>query len=322
MCRAPGAAQVPFRDLAALLGAFEALPAERAKRMLVIANRAGGFVKEFPAGPGIASPNWQYFIPAVGCPANCRYCFLQAYHPAGAPVIFTRQEDMLHEIEARAREAAGGYFYGGELCDNLMLEDYLQLAGPLVAMFRRLPGSTLELRTKSDCIEALTAAGAIPNVVISFTLTPEEAARRMEEGTAPVAARIDAARRLQRAGFTVGLRLDPIVLTCGWQGSYERLMDRVSRELAASQIESVHLGCMRYPPALKSKAMLHEQPSLPFVGEFVSSGDGKFRYPRPLRLAAYARIAGLVRAWDTRIPVRLVMEPERMSADLRRLLAQ
>jgi spore photoproduct lyase len=308
-----------FEDLSTLLARFETVPAAEAKKSLVVARRAGGFVKEFPSGPGLTASGWRYFIPAIGCPADCRYCFLQTYHPAGVPVVFADQDALLSEVADRARELGGGYFYGGELCDNLILERYMGLVARLVELFRGMPEATLELRTKSDEVEPLLAAGPAPNVTIAWTFSPREIAETCERGVPHLDERIAAARRVQDAGFRVGIRLDPIVLDDGWQDAYRCLLTKLSGALNPRMVESVHLGCMRYTPALKAAAVRRFGRGAPFAGEFVQSRDGKFRYPRPARAAAYGGIAKMVHGWAEGIPIRLVMETPEVTQDFKRL---
>ncbi|MCD6404928.1 MAG: hypothetical protein J7M19_03805 [Planctomycetes bacterium] len=313
---APGAPVEVFDDgLSLTLSRLERLGAEEAKKTLVIARRRGGFVKPFPSGRGMRSSPWHYFIPAIGCPADCRYCFLQVYHPANSPVVFADQAAMLAEIERKSDEVGGGYFYGGELCDNLMLERFLGITGPLIDLFRRLPDATLELRTKSADVGALLEAGTAPNVVVSWTFSPETLARDFEPGAASAADRIEAARRVQRVGFRVGVRFDPIVLFEGWREEYEALVSILSAALDASLVESAHLGCIRFTPALKQVVQERFGRTSPFDGEFAASSDGKLRYPRPLRSAAYAEIARMIARWDNGIAVRLCMETPQVEAD-------
>ncbi len=313
---APGARVEVFDDgLSHELSRLGRVGVEEAKRVLVIARRRGGFVKPFPSGRGMRASRWHYFIPAIGCPADCRYCFLQVYHPANLPVVFADREAMLAEIEMKSAEVGGGYFYGGELCDNLMLERFLGITGPLIDLFRRLPDATLELRTKSADVGALLEAGAASNVVVSWTFSPESLARDFEPGAATAADRIEAARRVQRVGFRVGVRFDPIVLFEGWREEYEALVSMLSAALEASLVESVHLGCIRFTPALKQVVEERFGRTSPFDGEFVASSDGKLRYPRPLRSAAYAEIARMIASWDSGIEVRLCMETPQVEAD-------
>jgi len=318
---APGAPVETFDDLTGLPGRMEEVPAAEAKRRLVVARRRGGFVKSFPSGRGISSPGWQYFIPAIGCPADCRYCFLQWYHPAGAPVVFAEREAMLAEIAETARRLGGGYFYGGELCDNLMLEEFCEVVSELARLFETLPEATLELRTKSDRVAPLLEAQLPANVVVSWTFSPAGIVERFEPGTATLEGRMEAARRLQRAGVRVGLRLDPLLLVEGWERMYAGLVEQLARRLDAQMVESVHLGCFRFSPELKSAARRRFGAAAPFDAEFVRCRDGKYRYPRPLRLRAYRHLAALFREWDAGMDVRLCMETPRVERDLGEILS-
>jgi len=241
------------------------------------------------------------------------------YHAASAPVVFANQDAMLAEIERRSASLGAGYFYGGELCDNLMLEEVLGVIGPLVNLFRRLPAATLELRTKSDDVAALLAAGPAPNVIVSWTLSPAEIAAKYELGAAPVEARLAAARRAQQGGHRVALRCDPIILEGDWRRAYERLFSEVSGALDAALVDSVHLGCIRCTPATKSIATSRFASGTPFAGELVQGGAGKLSYPRPLRVAAYLALTGIISRWSRTIPIRLCMETPEVTADLRRL---
>lgn len=309
--RIAGAAQViEFKDLAALLADLGRLGAEAAKRRLVVARRRGGFVKEFPGGQGVRAPGWHYFIPAIGCPADCRYCFLQAYHPAGAPVVFDDTDAMLNEIRRVSRALGGGYFYGGELCDSLMLEEVAGSIGPVVDLFRELPAARIEFRTKSAAVEPLLAVEPPENALVSWTFSPRTAAERFEDGAAAWRARIDAAARVGRAGWRVGVRFDPIILVPGWRREYSELVAALFSAVDPALVDSVQMGCLRFTPQLKSIVTGRFGGSAPFDAEFVVCSDGKLRYPRPVRTAAYAYIRGLLAAAAPGVPVTLCMETQ------------
>lgn len=313
--RMAGAAQVvEFGDLAALLADIERLGAEAAKRRLVVARRAGGFVKRFPGGAGVRAPGWHYFIPGIGCPADCRYCFLQGYHPAGAPVVFDDTDAMLDEIRRTSQALGGGYFYGGELCDSLMLEEAVGSVAPLADLFRELPTARLEFRTKSAAVEPLLEVEPPENALVSWTFSPRTVAERFETGAAPWQARIDAAGRVGRARWRVGVRFDPIILVPDWRREYSELVAALFSALDPAQVDSVQMGCLRFTPQLKSIVSERFGASAPFDAEFVVSSDGKLRYPRPVRVAAYAYIRQLLAAAAPEVPVTLCMETASVQA--------
>jgi spore photoproduct lyase len=320
--RAPHAHFLEYDDLPRLLADLESLPPGESKSSLVLATRSGGFVKPFPCGPGLVSPGWHYFIPAIGCPASCRYCFLHSYHPAGAPVVFANQKDMLAELESAILEDAAGYFYGGELCDNLMLEEYLGLVQPLINLFSRYPQAILELRTKSADVGPLLAAGSLPNVIVSWTMSPSSIVDKYEQGAATLSGRIRAAERAQGAGFRVGIRFDPIILEGGWRGEYESLVREMAASLDPRRVDSVQMGCMRFMPGLKAATQDSFGRSELYSSEFAVSLDGKYRYPRHVRIAAYVQIARLLRAWSNDLNPTLFMESESVAAGFAAAAAQ
>jgi len=299
---------VRFDNATKLLSYLERMPWHEAKRVLMLAKRSGGFVKDFPGGQGTCEPGWHYFIPAIGCPADCRYCFLQTYHPSGAPVVFANAADLLAELEEKLQRSPQGYYYGGELCDNLLLEGYLKIIERLVALFGRFPAATLELRTKGAAVDSLVCAGGAENIIVSWTFSPRKVVEEFEKGTAGFDERIGAAADVQQAGYRVGVRFDPIILRGRWREGYRELVESLRVHLDASRVESVHMGCLRYSPALKAAVMSRFGSSAPFDGEFVRCADGKLRYPRPLRVAAYREIAKMVRDWSREIHLRLFME--------------
>jgi spore photoproduct lyase len=177
------------------------------------------------------------------------------------------------------------------------------------------------VRTPSAAVDPFLAAGAAPNVIVSWTFTPQAIVDAFEPGTASLDARIAAATRLQKAGFRIGLRFDPIILSRGWPDAYADLIARLAAALDPSLIESAHLGCLRFPPAFKAFAAARFGRGAPFDAEFALGVDGKLHYPRPLRAAAYVAVRRLLAAWDDRLKVRLVMETPSVEADVRRLCA-
>jgi len=309
---APQAEIVEFDDLGALLRDLEGLPARTAKRRLVVAQRRGGFVKEFPGGRGVRAPDWYYFIPAIGCPADCRYCYLQGYHPANTPVVFAATAEMLEEMARTSRAVGGGYFYGGELCDSLMLEGVAGSISGLVELFRRLPDARLELRTKSHAVDTLLTTAPAANVVVSWTFSPPSVQTRFEQGAAGWLERIDAARRVQKHGYRIGVRFDPIILISGWRREYAALVRVLFEALDTGGVDFVQMGCLRFAPALKNVVIERFGESAPFDAEFVMGPDGKYRYPRPLRAAAYGYIADLIKSAAPGLPITLCMETPEM----------
>lgn len=277
-----------------------------AKRQLAICRKRGAAVKRCTRDPGAPARREFYILHAQNCCFDCEYCFLQYYLDHAVPTIWCDQESILESVRQAAE--AGGCFHAGELCDAFALEHVSGFAARAVELFASLPQAQLELRTKSDLVDSILAARHGGNVVISWTLTPAEVVARYEGGTAALSARLAAARRCQEAGYTVGLRLDPVILYEGWQRGYAELFEQVYDRLDPARIQSCTMGVLRYHPLLERVIQARFPRSQLLRQEFAPGPDGKLRYLRPIRTAMYRTLIKELRARHPQLKIELCME--------------
>lgn len=288
------------------------------QQVLVVARNPGSFVRPFR--PHSRKEDRHFFIAhANGCPFDCQYCFLQAYFPHGAPVIFANRQDLLEELEEHlcAQERFGpATYHAGELSDALALEPLSGFARQALEVFRGHPGATLELRTKCAGIESFLPADPPRNVVCSWTLTPEEAWRLYELRTPSPFQRLSSARACQEKGYRVGIRLDPALRYPGWERGYAELIAAIFEILDPKGIESFVLGAFRYLPVLASRIRERFPESSLLLEEFVPGRDGKYRYFKPLRMSLYRSILDEIRRYGSGVPVRMSMETESVQREM------
>jgi len=314
-------------------------PAER-KSALRLAVRKGEHVKTFDGGCNCGD-EW-YVAPVAGCPFNCQYCYLNDYLDSTIPTIFVNVEDMLNELrEKLAAHAAPVRVHAGHLADALALDHLTGIASRLANLFREFPQATLELRTKTDNIKGLLKTcliegsdaeeesrsyrddgkGLTPvvsppqNVVISWTMSPEKVIKRYEHGASPLEARIAAAAKCANAGFRVGMRLDPIIMFDGWREACREMISDIFSRVPPGKIDSWVLGCLRYRAEMIDIIRREFPQSDILDGELLRSPDGKYRYFRPLRLAAYREIARAIRSFDSAARIDLCMETPELRRD-------
>ncbi len=282
------------------------------QQVLVLARNPGSFVRPFR--PQSRKEDRHFFIAhANGCPFDCQYCFLQAYFPHGAPVIFTNRQDLLEELEDHLREqerSGPATYHGGELSDALALEPLSGFARQAVEIFRGHPGATLELRTKCAGVESFLPAHPPQNVVCSWTLTPEEAWKLYEVRTPSPLERLSCARACQDKGYRIGIRLDPALRYPGWERGYADLVAAIFENLDPEGIESFVIGGFRYLPGLASRIRERFPECSLLLEEFVQCRDGKYRYFKPLRTSLYRSILAEIRRHGTAVQVRMSMESE------------
>ncbi len=221
----------------------------RAKRHLLLARHRGSFLEHCPAGRGaLACCNYLVLNLAANCPMDCHYCFLQEYLADGLPLTaYVNPEAALAEVaQVLDRHADRHFRVGtGELADSLALDPYTGLSRDLVPFFAARKNALLELKTKTTAVDELLGLDAKERVVVSWSLAPPPVVARVERGTAPVDARLAAARRVAAAGYKVGVHLDPVIEHEGWEEGYRDAVQTVFAGIDTRRVAWVSLGSLR-----------------------------------------------------------------------------
>ncbi len=280
------------------------------KECLAIARKKGGLVKEFRCRDGIIG-NTEYFIShGNNCNLDCEYCFLQSYFDNAVPTVFINHDEILTAVKD-VLLAAGDkktVFHAGELCDALAFDDLTGLSLKLIPLFSEYPNARLELRTKTTTIENLLTIPGTNNIVISWTFSPQLIVDAYEHKTPSLEERVRAAGKVQRAGYNVGICLDPIILCEDWFNNYKSMLELIFDRLEIAKIKFVSLGGFRYLPSL-TRVIRDRNPETNLLsGEFVPCVDGKYRYFRPIRVEVYREIGKAIREITGDVKMSLCME--------------
>jgi spore photoproduct lyase len=205
------------------------------KRALVLQRHRGSFLRHCPAGTsGLVCCNYLVVNLASNCPMDCSYCFLQDYL-ADTPALaaYTNVDQALSEVDAVMRAHPERQFRigTGELSDSLALDPLTGLSELLVPFFAARRNAVLELKTKTDCVDALLDLDPRGQVVVSWSMNAAAVVERDEAGTATFAERLAAARRVQAAGYRVGFHFDPLVEFEGWEAGYAAAIASIAAPL-------------------------------------------------------------------------------------------
>lgn len=308
--RLPDVAFTVVDDRRVLAGAGEDFAA--AKRRLVLAPHRGTFLGHCPAGTrGLTCCNYLVINLAANCPMDCGYCFLQEYLAESAPLTaYVNPEAALAELAIVLDKHTDRRFRigTGELADSLALDPVTGVTQDVVPFFAARPNALLELKTKTDAVDGLLELDPKERVVVSWSLAPQAAVDLAERGTAPIAARLAAARRVAAAGYKVGIHFDPMIEHAGWAEGYRDLVAAVAEALPLARVAWVSMGALRFSPGLRSKVRTRFPGSPLLAGEQARSADGKWRDFQPLRVDMYRRVRGFVEDALPGVPLYLCME--------------
>ncbi len=280
------------------------------KECLAIARKKGKLVKQFRCRDGIIGSTEYYIVHGNNCYFDCEYCFLQGYFDNAIPTMFVNHEEMLSEIRD-VIVAAGGkriVFHAGELCDAFMFDNLTGLSHKLIHLFAEYPNARLELRTKATNLEQLSSVSGIDNVVISWTFSPQVIIDNYEHKTPSLEERISAAEEVQKAGYNVGICLDPIIKCEDWHNNYNVMLNMLLDRLDIKKIKFVSLGGLRFLPSLANVIRERNPQTNLLLGEFVPCIDGKYRYFRPIRVEIYRELGKIIRRRGNGIKTLLCME--------------
>jgi len=254
---------------------------QKKKPALILARQHGKLIHPIPPSYGVGGAQNYYFSHLLNCLYDCRYCFLQGMYPSAHYLLFLNYEDFAEEIVHASRKHPGeeSWFFSGYDCDSLALESVTGFAKHFLPLFRDLPHSWLELRTKSVAIRELMKTEVLGNVVVAFSFTPEEISEQIEHGVPPVSSRIEAMKKLARKGWKIGLRIDPLIDCKDFESRYRRLFQSIFDALQSGSIHSVSLGSFRMPSGFFKK-IEKQHPSEPLLAANWESRKGMISYPQ------------------------------------------
>lgn len=218
---------------------------------IILAGKDGRRIMDAPDEYTTGGDGHFYFSHMLNCIYDCRYCFLQGMYRSANYLLFVNYDDFASDLRQHAADcgAKKPWYFSGYDCDSLALEPVTGFADAFLPVFaeQHMQHATLELRTKSTQIRSLLKRDAMDNVVVAFSLNPQSVIESVEQGTPALDKRLQAMRRLQDAGWRVGLRFDPVVWHADFENSYQTLFQQVFTELDVGNIDSITLGAVRLP---------------------------------------------------------------------------
>ncbi len=290
--------QLPVEEVpseAAFLDIVGAVPLTEGKKYLWLSRYKGNFIKYCPGATGTSRHyrccNYLVINEATNCPIECSYCFLQGYVTNPAMTIYTNYQKIQEELQQLSAANPGRIVRigTGELTDSLALDPIVRLSHKLAATVAELPNIVLEMKTKTNHIDHLLEM-AYRKMVVSWSVNPAWIVQKVEHKAAPLEQRLAAMRKVNDAGFMIGLHFDPIIYYKNWREGYRELIAALAEAIDGSRIAWISMGSFRTPPPLKENIRLRFPKTPILAGEQIRGKDGKMRYIKPLRLEMYRTI--------------------------------
>lgn len=263
---------------------------KRSTLNLYLASKIGSLVKEAPDAYGTYGEPHYYYVHAYNCIYECNYCYLQGYFHSPDMVLFINHEDIIQEMhkvmlsnQQLIQSGKKIWFHAGEFSDTLALSHLTQELDIYYNFFKENPSAMWELRTKSVNIKEITKLEPIPNMVTSFSLSPEKVAKENDLKTPSTNARIKAIQKLQQMGHLIAIHLDPIILTNDFKQEYESLLTQLKKIIDLTKVQYVSIGVVRFASDVYAQVKKNYPETKYLHREFITANDGKIKYPLPIR---------------------------------------
>lgn len=312
----------PFSEVQ---GDMSAREYDRSKKHLYLTPFKGQFFKRCPGASqkkSITCCNYHVLNLGLQCNMNCSYCYLQSYLNTPIMTIFSNIDQALAELQSLS-ETKGDFplrVGTGEVIDSLSLDPLTLYSRSLIDFFRHHPQWVLEFKTKSDHVDQFLNTEHIGNIVVSWSINPQEVIEHEEHGTASLENRLQAAERCVKHGFPIAFHLDPMIYHTGWQKNYEALIRELTSRFQRKDIHGITIGTLRFQP--EQRHIMRERfgmKSWVTQAEMFASESGKLRYDSQVRTSMFRFAVDTFKKYSD-IPISICMEtPESWIATYEKL---
>ncbi len=188
--------------------------------------------------------NFYYSSSVLNCVYDCEYCYLQGVYSSGNIVIFVNLEDMFQEIERILKERSM-YICISYDTDLMALEEITGFVKRWYDFVKKHRNLKIELRTKSSSIKVFSELKPNPNFIVAWTISPKEFAKQFEKRAVSFEKRVESAKILIEAGWTVRICFDPMIKVEDFYTVYGEMIDETFKEIDGAKILDVSIGTFR-----------------------------------------------------------------------------
>ncbi|NQZ02592.1 MAG: hypothetical protein HRT45_18175, partial [Bdellovibrionales bacterium] len=260
---------------------------DRSKKNIFITPFKGQFFKRCPgARPGLSCCNYFVLNWGLQCDMDCSYCYLQSFLNTPALTVYSNLDQAITELEEIHIEMGDKSVRvgTGETVDSLSLDDLTLFSHDLIQFFRKAPNWQLEFKTKSAKVDQFLDCEHAGNVVVSWSINPENVIAKEEHRTASLSERLDAAAKCVAKGYQISFHIDPMIWHEDWKQSYSNLVKEIVSRFKPDSFPYLSVGALRFQP--EQRHMMRERFSMDSwvtSGEMFKGPDGKLRYHQSVR---------------------------------------
>lgn len=252
------------------------------KNCIHITSGPNSFVHRCPATKIYRCCDYYVADAAEGCPFDCTYCILQSYLNHEYIKVYADFEGVKNDIVNMPKDRF--YRLGtGELSDSLAIDHVTGFSRYIAETVNSSENLLFEFKTKSANIKNLMELNP-ENMMVSWSLNPQEIISREEHGTAKLENRLKAANLCASHGYKIGFHFDPLIHYSDFENGYRQVIEQMAAAVPEESVQYISVSTFRFIPELLDIVRGKFDRSLLLQREYVRTLDGKMRYFKPLRV--------------------------------------
>ncbi|CUA79861.1 spore photoproduct lyase [Anoxybacillus suryakundensis] len=210
-----------------------------------------------------SKPSAEYAIPlATGCMGHCHYCYLQTTLGSKPYIrVYVNLEDIFAQakkyIDERAPEITR--FEAACTSDIVGIDHLTHALKKAIEFIGATEYGRLRFVTKYEHVDHLLDAKHNGKTRFRFSINSRYVIQNFEPGTSSFDGRLEAARKVARAGYPFGFIVAPIYMHDGWEEGYFELFERLHANLQDIDLTGVTFELIQHRFTKPAKTVIQKR---------------------------------------------------------------
>lgn len=198
-------------------------------------------------------------VTSTSCPAKCEYCYLAKNLGATAHVrVYVNLKEILKAIKKHIRKGHGEIvsFEASSSSDPIAVEHLTGSLAKIIEYFGQQRNGRLRVVTKFANVDSLLDLKHNKHTRFRFSINSKYVIDSFEHLTATLKERLEAATKIQKAGYPLGFIIAPIMIYEDWEEDYDTLLNKLKDNLIKPDDSQLSFELIMHRFSTRSKRLI------------------------------------------------------------------
>jgi len=210
-----------------------------------------------------SKPSAEYAIPlATGCMGHCHYCYLQTTLGSKPYIrVYVNLDEIFSQAQKYINERAPEITRFEAACtsDIVGIDHLTHSLKKAIEFIGQTEYGRLRFVTKYEHVDHLLDARHNGKSRFRFSVNSRYVIKHFEPGTSPFEKRLEAAKKVAKAGYPLGFIIAPIYMHEGWEEGYLELFERLSEQLHGIDMSNLTFELIQHRFTKPAKSVIQKR---------------------------------------------------------------